>query len=116
MNTVLNPGLNPMLEAGPPELTMSMAAVDAAAARAALADHLQLTPVDLEHPAVVAVLAAVVSAGWRPPAPRENGGVVADPAPEPAAPALFGPGCGDADRPADPTDQPNRVDRWEFPW
>ena len=106
MNTVLNP----VLDAGPDERTVSMAAVDAAAARAALADHLQLAPVDLEHPAVVAVLAAVVAAGWRPPAPPKGAGGVADPAPPPPAPALFDPGCSDADSPADPTD------RWEFPW
>lgn len=48
--------------------TVSMVEVDAAAARAALADHLELRGADLEHPAVVAVLAAVVAAGWRPPA------------------------------------------------
>jgi len=47
--------------------TVSMVEVDAAAARAALADQLRLARVDLEHPAVVAVLAAVVAAGWRPP-------------------------------------------------
>lgn len=47
--------------------TPSMVEVDAAAARAALADHLELRGADLEHPAVVAVLAAVVAAGWRPP-------------------------------------------------
>ena len=49
------------------DLTRSMTEVDAAAARAALADRLQLADVDLEHPAAVAVLAAVVAAGWRPP-------------------------------------------------
>lgn len=102
--------MNGLLDAGPDERTVSMAPVDAAAARAALADHLQLAPVDLEHPAVVAVLAAVVAAGWRPPGPPAISGVVAAPAPQPPAPALFDPGCGDADSPADPTD------RWEFPW
>lgn len=116
MNTVLDPVLHPVGEAGPDESTVSMAAMDAAAARAALADHLQLAPVDLEHPAVDAVLSAVVAAGWRPPAPPEHPDGVADPAPEPPGPALFGPGCGDADCPADPTDQPDQPDRWEFPW
>jgi hypothetical protein len=53
--------------------TVSMVEVDAAAARAALAGHLPLTGVDLESPAVVAVLAAVVAAGWRPPAPGSPG-------------------------------------------
>ena len=46
-------------------LTVSMVEVDAAAARAALADRLQFADVDLD-PAAVAVLAAVVAAGWRP--------------------------------------------------
>ena len=46
-----------------------MVEVDAAAARAALTDHLRLTAAELEQPAVVAVLAAVVAAGWRPPTP-----------------------------------------------
>jgi hypothetical protein len=68
--------LNPGLDAGPDESTMSMAAVDAAAARAALADHLHLARVDLKHPVVVAVLAAVVSAGWRPPTVSGGRGIV----------------------------------------
>jgi hypothetical protein len=71
MNTVLNP----VLDMGPDGLTMSMVEVDAAAARAALADHLHLAGVDLEHPVVVAVLAAVVSAGWRPPTPSGGSGI-----------------------------------------
>ena len=104
--------MNGVLDAGPDERTVSMVQVDAAAARAALADHLQLAPVDL-HPAVVAVLAAVVAAGWRPPAAPGGPGMVADPASEPPAPTLFDPGCGDAQWPADPTDG---ADRWGFPW
>jgi hypothetical protein len=56
-------------------LTVSMVEVDAAAARAALADRLQLAQVDLEHPAVVAVLAAVVAAGWRPPVSSGGSGI-----------------------------------------
>lgn len=51
-------------------LTVSMVEVDAAAARAALSPQLALVGVDLEHPAVVAVLAAVVAAGWRPRSTR----------------------------------------------
>lgn len=78
------------------ELTVSMAAVDAAAARAVLADRLQLADVDLDHPAVVAVLAAVVAAGWRPRVSSEGGVIIAGPAPEPAAPALFDPWLIDA--------------------
>lgn len=96
MNTVLD------------ELTVSMVEVDAAAARAALAPQLALVEVDLEHPAVVAVLAAVVAAGWRPPAAPGGTGIVADP-----APALFDPGFGDAQAPAGPLD---RAHRWGFPW
>jgi hypothetical protein len=72
MNTMLNPGP----AAGPDEPTLSMMEVDAAAARAALADHLRLAGVDLEHPVVVAVLAAVVSAGWRPPTPPGGSGIL----------------------------------------
>ena len=64
MNTVTNATV---LDAGWDGLTVSMVEVDAAAARAALADRLRLAQVDLEHPAVAAVLAAVVAAGWRPP-------------------------------------------------
>lgn len=70
-------------------LTVSMVEVDAAAARAALTGHLRLTASELEQPAVVAVLAAVVAAGWRPTTPpgdRRLLGVLADR----DAPALFG--------------------------
>ena len=42
--------MNGAADAGPDELTVSMAAVDAAAARAVLADRLRLCGVDLEHP------------------------------------------------------------------
>lgn len=66
-----------------------MVEVDAAAARAALTDHLHLSAIDLEHPSVVAVLAAVVAAGWRPPTPAGTRGLGAVPANE-RAPALFG--------------------------
>lgn len=74
------------------ELTRSMVEVDAAAARAALTDRLQLADVDLEHPAAVAVLAAVVAAGWRPPTPGTPGGqrILTDPAEDPHDPTLFG--------------------------
>ena len=72
------------------ELTRSMTEVDAAAARAALADRLRLARVDLEHPAVVAVLAAVVAAGWRPPTRSGGNGILTEPTgPAPALP-LFG--------------------------
>ena len=72
--------------------TPSMVEVDAAAARAALADHLELRGADLEHPAVVTVLAAVVAAGWRPPTrdPRPAGGVLARDADAPPSMTLFG--------------------------
>ena len=76
--------MNGAADAGPDELTVSMAAVDAAAARAVLADRLRLCGVDLEHPVVVAVLAAVVSAGWRP---RPAGSVADGPVPVPAVEA-----------------------------
>jgi hypothetical protein len=70
--------------------TVSMVEVDAAAARAALAGHLQLAEVDLEHPAVVAVLAAVLAAGWRPPIRSGGNGILTEPTgPAPALP-LFG--------------------------
>ena len=95
MNTVLD------------ELTVSMVEVDAAAARAALAPQLALVGVDLEHPAVVAVLAAVVAAGWRPPAAPGGRGIVADP-----APAFIDPGFGDSESPAGPPDRP----LWGCPW
>ena len=66
--------------------TVSMVEVDAAAARAALADRLRLARVDLEHPAVVAVLAA----GWRPPTRSGGNGILTEPTgPAPALP-LFG--------------------------
>ena len=57
-------------------LTVSMVEVDAAAARAALSPQLALVGVDLEHPAVVAVLAAVVAAGWRPPVNPGDSGIL----------------------------------------
>ena len=82
--------MNTVLDAGPDELTVSMVEVDAAAARAALADRLQLAGVDLEHPAVVAVLAAVVSAGWRPPAPSGGSGILARAGRVPPPLGLFG--------------------------
>ena len=72
------------------EWTRSMVEVDAAAARAALADRLQLADVDLEHPAAVAVLAAVVAAGWRPPTRAGGYRILTDPAEDPHDPTLFG--------------------------
>ncbi|HEY7814512.1 MAG TPA: hypothetical protein VIC62_14815 [Nakamurella sp.] len=72
------------------ELTRSMAEVDAAAARAVLADRLQLAQVDLEHPAVAAVLAAVVAAGWRPPTSPGGSRILTDPGQDPQHPTLFG--------------------------
>lgn len=77
-------------------LTVSMVEVDAAAARTALADHLPLTEVDLEHPAAVAVLAAaaVVAAGWRPPAPAGVSRMVTIATEDRDAPALFGDDSG----------------------
>jgi hypothetical protein len=77
-------------------LTPSMVEVDAAAARAALADRLQLGEVDLEHPAAAAVLAAVVAAGWRPPTPPAGGRMVTDPAEDSHHPTLFGVGAADS--------------------
>ena len=74
-------------------LTVSMVEVDAAAARAALADRLPLADVDLEHPAVVAVLAAVVAAGWRPPTPAGDRGRASVPVDDHPGPALFGAGA-----------------------
>lgn len=79
------------ISAGLDEVTVSMVEVDAAAARAALTHHLHLPAADLEHPSVVAVLAAVVAAGWRPPTPagtRGPGTVLANE----QVPALFGAG------------------------
>ena len=78
------------------DLTRSMTEVDAAAARAALADRLQLAQVDLEHPAAAAVLAAVVAAGWRPPTRATRGRGVADPVGDPHAPTLFGDSVADS--------------------
>ena len=72
------------------DLTRSMTEVDAAAARAALADRLQLADVDLEHPAAVAVLAAVVAAGWRPPITPGGHRILTDPTEDPHDPTLFG--------------------------
>ena len=89
MNTVTNTVIHAADMDAPDGLTVSMVEVDAAAARAALADRLQLARVDLEHPAVVAVLAAVVAAGWRPPAPAGDSRVVTVPADDRDAPALF---------------------------
>lgn len=66
--------MNTVMDAVSDGLTVSMVEVDAAAARAALTDRLQLADVDLEHPAAAAVLAAVVAAGWRPPTPGTPGG------------------------------------------
>jgi hypothetical protein len=71
-------------------LTVSMVEVDAAAARAALAENLQLAEVDLEHPAVVAVLAAVVAAGWRPPTRSGGNGILTHHPDEARSPSLFG--------------------------
>jgi len=80
--------MNTVMDAVSDGLTVSMVEVDAAAARAALADRLQVADVDLEHPAV----AAVVAAGWRPPAPGTPGGqrILTDPAEDPHDPTLFG--------------------------
>ena len=73
MNTVMDTtGIDTVSDG----LTVSMVEVDAAAARAALAPRLALVGVDLEHPAVVAVLAAVVAAGWRPPVSPEGSGIL----------------------------------------
>ena len=75
MNTITNTVIDAAARDAPDGLTVSMLEVDAAAARAALADRLQLAQVDLEHPAVVAVLAAVVAAGWRPPVNPGGSGI-----------------------------------------
>lgn len=75
-------------------LTVSMVEVDAAAARAALAGHLRLDAAELEQPAVVAVLAAVVAAGWRPPVPAGDCRQLSGPADDRGAPTLFGAGAG----------------------
>ena len=82
--------MNTVMDAVPDGLTVSMVEVDAAAARAALSPQLALVGVDLEHPAVVAVLAAVVAAGWRPPTRSGGNGILTEPTgPAPALP-LFG--------------------------
>lgn len=70
-------------------LTVSMVEVDAAAARAALTGHLRLDPAELEQPAVVAVLAAVVAAGWRPPTPAGDPGRATVPIEDRQVPTLF---------------------------
>ena len=87
MNTVTDATV---LDAGWDGLTVSMVEVDAAAARAALAGHLRLDAAELEQPAVVAVLAAVVAAGWRPPAPAGDRRQVTGPIDDAEGPALFG--------------------------
>jgi hypothetical protein len=83
MNTVMD---TTGIDTVPDGLTVSMVEVDAAAARGALADRLQLTAVDLENPAVV----AVVAAGWRPPTPPGDTHVVTVPADDGDTPVLFG--------------------------
>jgi hypothetical protein len=93
MSTITGPAVLDELTAD--ELTPSMVEVDAAAARAALADRLQLAQVDLDHPAAAAVLAAVVAAGWRPPT-RARGRGVTDPVGDPHAPTLFGDSVADS--------------------
>ena len=93
--------MNTVLDLGSEGLTLSMVEVDAAAARAALAGHLQLAGVDLEHPVVVAVLAAVVSAGWRPPTPAAGDGRILTRAGQATAVGRFG---DPADAPSSPGD------------
>lgn len=100
--------MNTVMDAVSDGLTVSMVEVDAAAARAALADRLQLAQVDLEHPAVAAVLAAVVAAGWRPPPIPRGDHPVVDPAPDPDSPTLFGAGAGVAGIGGDPRGAPGR--------
>ena len=92
MSTITGPAV--LGELTVDELTPSMVEVDAAAARAALADRLRFAEVDLEHPAAAAVLAAVVAAGWRPPIRATRGRGVADPVGDPHAPTLFGDSAG----------------------
>ena len=75
MNTITNTVIDAAVTDASDGPTVSMVEVDAAAARAALADRLQLAQVDLEHPAVVAELAAVVAAGWRPPVSSGGSGI-----------------------------------------
>ena len=82
--------MNGLLDAGRDERTVSMAAVDAAAARAALAPQPARVGVDLDHPAAVAVLAAVVAAGWRPPTTSGGSGILARAGRVPPPVALFG--------------------------
>jgi hypothetical protein len=94
MSTITGPAV--LVELTVDEPTPSMVEVDAAAARAALADRLQLAEVDLEHPAAAAVLAAVVAAGWRPPTRATRERVVADPVGDPHAPTLFGDSAADS--------------------
>lgn len=93
--------MNTVMDAVSDGLTVSMVEVDAAAARAALADRLPLADVDLEHPAAVAVLAAVVAAGWRPPTTPGGHRILTDPAEDPHDPTLFGDSAGIAASAAD---------------
>ena len=90
MNTVTNTVIDAAVMDASDGLTVSMVEVDAAAARAALTDRLQLAQVDLEHPAVVAVLAAVVAAGWRPPSMPGGSRILTDPVEDSRYPMLFG--------------------------
>ena len=90
MNTVTNTVIDAAVMDASDGLTVSMVEVDASAARAALADRLQLAQVDLDHPVAGAVLAAVVAAGWRPATPPGNSRRVTIPAEDRDAPALFG--------------------------
>jgi hypothetical protein len=94
MNTIMNTVIDAAARDASDGLTVSMVEVDAAAARAALADRLQIADVDPEHPAVVAVLAAVVAAGWRPPTEPGVGRILTDPAEDPQSPTLFGDSAG----------------------
>ena len=90
MNTIMNTVIDAAVMDASDGLTVSMVEVDAAAARAALTDRLQLAQVDLEHPAAVAVLAAVVAAGWRPPTTPGGSRILTDPAEDSQYPTLFG--------------------------
>ncbi len=76
MNTIMNTVIDATVMDASDGLTVSMVEVDAAVARAVLSPQLALVGVDLEHPAVVAVLAAVVAAGWRPPVNPGDGGIL----------------------------------------
>jgi hypothetical protein len=82
--------MNTAMDAVSDGLTVSMVEVDAAAARAALAPQLALVGVDLEHPAVVAVLAVVVAAGWRPPVGPGGSGLLTHRGDAGPGPSLFG--------------------------